>query len=305
MHQYGDADVLVYEDAPLPMIDADEVLIKVHSAAINPADWQFRYGHYRDFAPRNLPLILGWDVAGIVQDIGAATTRFKSGDQVFAMADMNRDGAYAEYIAVKAEYVATAPKSLSLSEAAGVPLAALTAWQAVFDHGQVAAGQTVLVHGGCGGVGMFAVQFAHQAGAYVITTASHCNAELARSLGADRVIDYRKLDFSEHLRDVDLVVDTIGGETREKSWGVLRYNGMLAAVAMPPPETARAIHHGVRAAMIAVQANGIRLQKISDMIDAGKLRVLIDRAYPLHEAAAAHRYSESRHARGKLILRVN
>lgn len=304
IHEYGAAAVLRYEEAPLPAVAADEVLVEVHAAGVNPADWQFRYGYYKDFAPRTLPFILGWDVAGVVKTVGAGVERWKSGDRVFAMADMNRDGAYAEFVAVRAEHLAPAPTTLPLQHAAGVPLAALTAWKALFDDGQLKAGQSVLVHAAAGGVGLFAVQLAKWAGARVAATASSASVGLVESLGADQVIDYRAGDFARQLANVDIVIDTVGGATRAASWGVLRKAGTLVAVAMPPPETGTALQHGVRAAMTVVVPDGRRLSEVGKLIDAGKLRVVIDSEFPLEQAAPAHERSESRRARGKIILRV-
>jgi NADPH:quinone reductase-like Zn-dependent oxidoreductase len=304
-HAYGDAGVLRYEDAPMPEMADDDLLIKVHSAGVNPADTQFRRGDYRAFVPLALPFILGWDVAGTVEAVGSRVTTFKPGDAVFAMSDMGRNGAYADYVAVRASEAARAPRSLPLEEAAGVPLAALTAWKALFDEGGLRSGQSVLIHAGAGGVGLFAIQLARRAGAQVITTASSANHALLRQLGAHQVIDYRERDFAAGLKDLDVVLDTVGGETRERSWPLLRPAGMLAAIAMPPPDAQAARRHGVRAAMVSVQPNGERLAEIGRLIDAGELTVVIDRHLPLSEAAAAHRYSEERHARGKIILRVN
>ncbi len=303
-HQYGDAGVLRYEDAPKPQVGLDELLIRVHSAGVNPADWQFRQGYYKDFAPRPLPFIPGWDVAGMVEAVGAQVTRFKPGDAVFAMADMSRNGAYAEYIAVCADHVAPAPRAIPLQQAAAVPLAALTAWSALFAHGALAPGQSVLVHAGAGGVGLFAVQLAHHAGARVLATASAANHELLRRFGADEVIDYRGENLALRATGMDLVIDTVGGEMREQSWKLLRPGGLLAGVAMPPPDETQARAHGVRAAMIAVTPDGARLAEIGALIDAGKLQVLIDSEYPLADAAVAQVRSQGRHARGKIILRV-
>jgi len=300
-HAYGDAGVLRHEDAPLPIPNDDEVLIKVHAAGVNPADVQFRRGDYQAFVPLPLPFIPGWDVAGRVADRAGG---FKAGDAVFAMADMSRNGAYAEYISVRAVDVAHAPSSLPLEHAAGVPLAALTAWSALFDVGQLRAGQSVLVHAGAGGVGQFAIQLARRAGARVIATASASNHELLRRLGADVVIDYRSADFAAGLEGVDVVLDTVGGPTREKSWPVLREGGILVAIAMPPPDEAIARRRGVRTAMVTVVPNGGRLAEIARLIDAGELAVMIDSEFPLEQAEKAHRRIEQGHARGKIVLRV-
>ncbi|HSV36395.1 MAG TPA: NADP-dependent oxidoreductase, partial [Ramlibacter sp.] len=240
-------------------------------------------------------------VAGTV---AADSGRFKTGDRVFAMADMRRDGAYAEYIAVHAGHVALAPVGIPLEHAAGVPLAALTAWKALFDEGGLQRGQSVLIHAGAGGVGLFAIQLARRAGARVIATASSANHELLCRLGANVVIDYRLADFAADLKDIDLVLDTVGGETRARSWPVLRAGGVLVAIAMPPPDPLEAERHSVRTAMVAVTPDGERLAQVARMIDAGELEVVIDREFPLAEAAEAHRRIEAGHARGKIILRV-
>ena len=304
IHEYGDSEVLRVEDAPMPEIGADDVLVKVHAAGINPADCQYRRGDFKAFAPLALPAILGWDVSGIVERIGRSVQRFKVGERVFAMTRMNRDGAYAEFVAANCADVAPMPGSMSFEQAAAVPLAALTAWKALFDVAQLAAKQHVLIHAGAGGVGSFAVQLAHRAGVRVTATASAENAPLVHSLGADQVIDYRTQNVAESVRDVDAVLDTAGGETRAQSWRSLRAGGILAAIAMPPPDESAARLHGVRAAMVQVIPDGGRLREIGALIDAGELRVLIDSVFPLDQAAAAHRRSETRHARGKIVLKV-
>jgi NADPH:quinone reductase-like Zn-dependent oxidoreductase len=302
-HTYGDAGVLRCEDAPLPVALEGDLLIQVHAAGVNPADAQFRRGDYQAFAPLPLPFIPGWDVAGTVL-MAPPDANFRPGDRVFALADMRRQGAYAELIAVSAQHVARAPARLALEQAAGVPLAALTAWTALFDSGGLRAGQTVLVHAGAGGVGLFAVQLARRAGARVIATASAKHHELLRRLGVDVAIDYRAGDFAAGLRDVDVVLDTVGGETRERSWPVLRQGGILVAIAMPPPDALAAERHGVRTAMVAVAPNGERLAQIAHLIDAGELEVAIDSEFPLEQAGEAHRHIERGHTRGKIILRV-
>lgn len=303
IHGYGATDVLRYEEAPMPALNPDDVLIRVHAAGVNPADWKFRAGWYAEYAPRSLPFILGWDVAGTVEEVGAAARGFKKGDLVFAMADMARNGAYAEYIAVRADEVAMAPASISLAAASGVPLAALTAWMALFDAGDLRAGQTVLIHAAAGGVGGFAVQLAKRAGATVIATASAPNVNYVRALGADQVIDYRSEDFSGLVQDVDMVLDSMGGATQEKSWGVLRKGGILACLALPLDEAAAA-RHQVRAVPVFVVPNGARLASIAGLIDTGALKVGPAREFALDQVAAAHAASETGSGRGKIILRV-
>jgi len=305
IHAYGDSSVLSLEEAPMPVVADDDILIRVHAAGVNPADTQFRRGDYRSFIPMALPFVLGWDVAGTVAALGAQVTSFRRGDAVFAMSDMRRHGAYAEFIAVRASEVAPAPSSLPLEHAAGVPLAALTAWQALFGEARLTAGQTVLVHAGAGGVGLFAIQLAHHAGARVIATASAARHGLLGRLGAHELIDYRNGDFAAHLKNVDVVLDTVGADTRTRSWPVLRKGGMLVGIAMPPPDDATARAHGVRQTMVAVVPDGKRLAEIKGLIDTGALKVVIDREYPLAQAAAAHDRSQEGHACGKIILRVS
>jgi NADPH:quinone reductase-like Zn-dependent oxidoreductase len=304
-HGYGEAGVLCCEDAPVPTPGNGELLVKIHAAGVNPADVQFRRGDYQAFVPLPLPFIPGWDVAGTVVATGAGVSGFELGERVFAMADMSRNGAYAEYIALRASDLARAPARLPLEHAAGVPLAALTAWKALFDIAELRAGQSVLVHAGAGGVGQFAIQLAKRAGARVIATASAPNHELLRRLGAEVLIDYRTADFAADLKGIDVVLDTVGGQTRARSWPVVRRGGILVAIAMPPPDAAAAERHGVRTAMLAVTPHGERLAEIARLIDAGELEVRIDREFPLDQAVQAHRFIEQGHTRGKIILRVS
>jgi NADPH:quinone reductase-like Zn-dependent oxidoreductase len=304
IHDYGGTSVLRREDAPLPTVRQDDMLIRVQAAGVNPADCQFRRGDYRSAAPLAMPAILGWDVAGTIDRAGPRTTGFSVGDPVFAMCEMGRDGAYAEFVAVQAKHVAPAPKSLPLKVAAAVPLAALTAWHALFDLGQLLSDQSVLIHAAAGGVGLFAVQLARSAGARVTATARPENHELLRSLGAEACIDYRNDDWASTLHDFDLVIDGAGGAAREKSWSVVREGGMLVAIAMPPADPVAAGKRNRRAATAHVVPDGARLREIGTMIDAGRLKVIIDSEFRLVDVAAAHARSESRHARGKILLVV-
>src|SRR5712672_64055 len=206
IHNYGGPEVLQYEDAPRPKPQAGEVLIRVHAAGVNPIDWKVRQGHMKDFWPHKFPLILGWDLSGVVEELGRGVSRFKIGDEVYSVPDVSRDGAYAEYIVVRESEIALKPKSLHHIRAATVPLAALTAWQALFDTGQLQPGQRVLIHGGSGGVGHFAVQLAKWKGAYVFATASTKNQELLRELGADEIIDYSTQRFEDVARNIDIAL---------------------------------------------------------------------------------------------------
>jgi NADPH:quinone reductase-like Zn-dependent oxidoreductase len=303
IHEYGGPNVLRYEDAPVPAIAPDEVLIEVRCAGVNPVDRAIRQGLFKDKLRHTLPLVLGWDVAGVVVEAGSGANGFRIGDQVYSRPDIARDGAYAEYIAVKAHDCARKPERMAFAAAAGVPLAALTAWKALFDEGGLKSGQTVLVHAASGGVGSFAVQLAKAFHCQVVAVTSTPNVEMVKALGADRVVDYRKQDFAASVRDVDVVLDTLGGETQSKSWGVLRDGGTLVSVVSPPDQRAGAERHAT-GKYAWVVPDGARLQLLAGMIDAGKLRTVIDTILPLAQAPAAHERSAGGRARGKIILAV-
>jgi NADPH:quinone reductase-like Zn-dependent oxidoreductase len=303
IHNYGGPEVLQYEDAPRPEPQAGEVLVRVHAAGVNPIDWKVREGHMKDFWPHKFPLILGWDVSGTIEEVGPGVSRFKIGDEVYSVPDSTRNGAYADYIVVRESELALKPNSLHHIRAAAVPLAAVTAWQALFDAGQLVSGQRMLIHGGSGGVGHVAVQLAKWKGAYVFATASTKNQELLRELGVVEPIDYTQQRFEDVARDVDLVLDLIGGETQERSWSVLKKGGVLLSLVQPPSvEKAKAL--GVRAAFVAGHPSGAQLAEIAKLIDSGELKPVIDRILPLSEARRAHELSQSGHVRGKIVLRV-
>jgi NADPH:quinone reductase-like Zn-dependent oxidoreductase len=306
IHNYGGPEVLQYENAPRPKPQAGEVLVRVHAAGVNPIDWKVREGHMKDFWPHKFPLILGWDLSGVVEEVGpspAAAGRFKIGDEVYSIPDPTRNGAYADYIVVREPELALKPNSLHHIRAAAVPLAALTTWQALFDTAQLQPGQRALIHAGSGGVGHFAVQLAKWKGAYVFATASTKNQDLLRKLGVDEPIDYTQQRFEDIARDVDLVLDLIGGETQERSWSVLKKGGVLLSLVQPPSvEKAKAL--GVRVAFVAGHPSGAQLAEIAKIIDSGKLAPVIDRILPLSEARRAHELSQSGHTRGKIVLRV-
>jgi NADPH:quinone reductase-like Zn-dependent oxidoreductase len=306
IHKYGGPEVLQYEDAPWPKPQASEVLIRVHAAGVNPVDWKVREGYMKDFWPHKFPLILGWDLSGVVEAVGpgpAAAGRFNIGDEVYSVPDVSRDGAYAEHVVVRESELALKPKSLHHVHAAAAPLAALTSWQALFDAGQLVSGQRILIHGGSGGVGHVAVQLAKWKSAHVFGTASTKNQELLRELGVDEPIDYTKQKFEDVARDVDLVLDLIGGETQERSWSVLKKGGvLLSLVQTPSVEKAKAL--GVRAAFVAGHPSGAQLAEIAKLIDSGELKLTIDRILPLSEVRRAHELSKSGHTRGKIVLRV-
>ncbi len=303
IHAYGGPELLHYEDVPRPQPKPDDLLIRVRAAAVNPVDWKIREGYLKGFLNHHLPLILGWDVAGEVVEVGPAATGFKVGDEVYSRPDIERDGGYAEYIAVKASDAALKPATLNPVHAAAVPLAALTAWQSLVDAAQLQAGQTVLIHAAAGGVGSFAVQLAKARGARVIATASAVNTGLVADLGADQFIDYTRTRFEHVVKEVDVVFDTIGGDTQERSWQVLKPGGILVSVVSPPPE-AIAAAHGARGAFVFIHPSGAQLATIAQLIDQGRMRPIIHTVLPLNQARQAHAISEGGHARGKIILKV-
>ncbi len=306
IHAWGGPEVLKYEDAPDPALGDDDVLVRVHAAGVNPVDWKVREG--RTGIPYAMPMIPGWDLSGVVLATGAKVTRFLTkGEEVYGRPDIRRNGTYAELVAVRASELAQKPESIDHVHAAGVPLAALTAWQSLFNAApgfqgaHLQAGQTVLVHAAAGGVGSFAVQLAKVHGARVIGTCSAKNIDYVRSLGADEVVDYTKKRFEEVVRDVDVVIDLVGGETMSRSWGVLKKDGILVSI-ISPPSADEAARHGVRAGYVFVQPSADQLQSIATMIDAGKLRACVSKVLPLAQAREAHELSQSGHARGKIVL---
>jgi NADPH:quinone reductase-like Zn-dependent oxidoreductase len=304
IHKYGGPEVLQYEDAPRPQPESGEVLIRVYAAGVNPVDWKIRAGLLKEVFPVSFPLIPGWDLSGVVEELGPDVTKFNKGDEVFAMPDPTRNGTYAEYIVVRESEVALKPKSLHHVRAAAIPAAALTAWNALFDTARLRLGQRVLIHGGSGGVGHFAVQLAKWKGAHVIATASAKNQELVDELGADEVIDYQAQKFEDVARKIDIVLDTIGSDTQERSWKVLKKGGVLVSLVQPPSEEkARSV--SVRGAMVQNRPDGAKLADIAKIIDAGQLAPVIDRILPLSEVRRAHELSKSGHTHGKIVLRIS
>lgn len=303
-HQYGGPETLRLDEVSMPEIGPDEVLVEIHACAVNPADFKFRAGWYAQYVPLSLPFIPGADFSGSVVKAGPLASRFKPGDPVFGMRPVQTGGSYAEYIAVPSDTLAHKPFNVSHAEAAGAPLAGLTAWSALFDHARIGPGQTILIHAAAGGVGSFAVQLAKRAGAHVIATTSASHVELVSSLGADEVIDYRSTDFTTVVKNVDVVLDTLGGESQARSFGVLRAGGTMVTLQPPGIDDAVARAHGVRAGLVAVTAHGDRTAELAALLQAGTLKVVIDQTFPLAEARAAHERSESGRARGKIVLQV-
>jgi len=304
IHNYGGPEVLRFEDAPRPIPGSGELLIKVHAAAVNPVDGKIRAGSMKDIVPLVLPFIPGWDVSGVVETTGSGVTKFKKGDEVYARPDLSRNGAYAEYVVVKEAETALKPRSVDHVHSAAIPIVASTAWQALFDHAALGNEQRILIHGASGGVGSFAVQLAKWKGAYVIGTASTENQAFLRELGVDEAIDYEKTRFENMVDDVDVVLDTIGGDTRTRSWKVLKKGGILVSIIGPPPSADEAAKHGVRSAFFSAQTNASQLAEIAKLVDSGKIYPIVETVLPLAEARRAHELTEKGHARGKIVLKV-
>jgi NADPH:quinone reductase-like Zn-dependent oxidoreductase len=299
IHEFGGVEKLIYENVPIPEPAPDELFIRVYAAGVNPVDWKIREGQRKNNI--KLPLILGWDVAGIVIHKGILVPNFAEGDRVFARLDLTRDGAYSEYAIAKASEAAHAP-SIYFDMAAGIPLASQTAWMGLFEVGKLKHNNKILIHGASGGVGMFAVQLAKIVGAYVVGTTSEGNFDVVKSLGANEVIDYKKEDFRKKVKDFDMVFDTIGGETQEHSWQVMHKGGTL--VSTVGVDESMGTKFGMIGKSFMVNSNGARLEQIAGLIDKGLLRVIIEKEFPLNEVRKAHELSQSGKASGKIILRV-
>ncbi|MBS3904734.1 MAG: NADP-dependent oxidoreductase [Simkania sp.] len=302
-HVHGGPEVLRYEDVNTPTINADEVLIRVRSAGVSPFDAKVRRGYYKDFYG-SLPHILGWDLSGDVVAIGLDISSVKKGDPVFGYIDAHRmGGAYAEYAILKKDEVSYKPLHVSYHEAAAVAMNGLTAWQALFDTAHLEKGQTVLIHAAAGGVGHLAVQFAKWKGAHVIGTASAKNREFVLSLGADECIDYTTTPFESAVKDIDLVLDTIGGDTLKKSFSAVTPTG--AVVTITDFEGIKeAARYGVKGLTVFVKPNTKQLSEIGHLMEQGKLKVQIEKVFPLQEAEKAHILCETGHGKGKIILMV-
>ncbi|HEU5079033.1 MAG TPA: NADP-dependent oxidoreductase [Opitutaceae bacterium] len=299
IHRVGGPDVLQVDDIARPEPGDDEVLISVHACGVNPVDTKIRAGEFPLFKPE-LPAILGRDIAGSVERVGKHVKGWLEGEPVFGMLDYER-GAYAEFALASPLEIARKPSKLDAVRAAGVPMASLTAWQSLFDLGDLRAGERVLIHGGSGGVGHFAIQFAKNVGAEVFTTASAKDREFLRGLGAQRVIDYKSERFEEIVSEADLVLDLIGGETRERSWGVLKNGGRLVTTIGQPEVPAHAPKK-VSAWGTVVKADPDQLAKIGQLIDEGKISVVVSDVFPLADARAAHDDLANGHKPGKIVL---
>jgi len=325
LDRYGSADCVRARDLPDPEVREDDVLVQVRAAGVNQLDSKIRNGEFKLILRYRLPLVLGHDVAGVVVRVGSRVRRFKPGDEVYARPADGRIGAFAEFIAINEADVAFKPKALTMEEAASIPLVGLTAWQALIERADLRTGQRVLIHAGSGGVGTFAIQLAKHAGATVATTTSTDNVDLVRSVGADIVIDYKKEDFADVLRDYDVVLHSLDKVTLEKSLGVLKPGGQLISISGPPDAAfARsigaswvlrmilgALSYGIRSkakrrqarySFLFMRANGDHLSEITSLIDDGIIRPVVDRVFPFASTKEAMAYVEAGRAKGKVVV---
>ncbi|GAB3328854.1 NADP-dependent oxidoreductase [Micromonospora halotolerans] len=329
VERYGDASAVRAGDVRDPQVGDQDVLVRIHAASVNPLDLRTRNGDFKVILPYRVPFVLGNDLAGVVVAAGAGVTRFTVGDEVYARPDKNRIGAFAELIAIHQDDVATKPTTLTMEEAASIPLVGLTAWQALVERANVQAGQKVLIHAGSGGVGTIAIQLAKHLGASVATTASTSKVGLVKDLGADVVVDYKKQAFETVLHDYDVVLDTLGGETLDKSLRVLKPGGKVISIAGPPDPTfakelganplvrlvmtalsfrtrQRARRRRVTYSFLFMRASGDQLREVTSLIEAGTIRPVVDRVFPFESIREALAYVEEGRAKaGKVVVRMN
>jgi NADPH:quinone reductase-like Zn-dependent oxidoreductase len=303
IHAYGGPEVIHVEDSPRPTPGPGEVLVRVHSTTVNPFDCALRAGYLAGYFQPTFPLVLGTDLAGTIEELGPDTNSFERGDLVFGRGGVSRDGTNAEFAVLPATDVAPIPASLDFAHAAALPHVALTSWQALFELGGLAPGQTVLIHGAAGGVGHVATQLAKWRGARVIGTASK-NIEFLSELPVDQVINYVTTPFESVAHDVDIVLDIIGGDTQERSWQTLKKGGILVSTVQPPPQE-KADAFGVRQAMVYTNPPiGKTLTELGTLVENGTVRPHVSGVHPLAEIARVHNMIEGKHTRGKLVLQV-
>lgn len=308
--QFGGPEELHLSSVPIPKPAPHEVQIQIEYTAVNPVDWKVREGYLSKRLPHHFPLIPGWDAAGKISSVGSSVKNFKVGDEVYAYCrkDTVEEGTYAQFITVAAENVARKPKNINFAEAASIPLAGLTAWQALFDVGKLQKGQTALIHAGAGGVGSLAIQLAKWAGAKVITTASQDKADYVKKLGADLIIDYQNENFVDRIKKacpkgIDLVFDMIGGETLAESATLLKKGGVLVSL-LEKLDEAEVKSLGIHSEYVFVRPNGQELADITDLVEKGFIQVPFLEEMPLRDAAKAQEKVRQGHTKGKIVLRV-
>ena len=303
VHEYGGPEVLKYEDVPRPEPKENEILVHVIAAGVNPVDGMVRAGMFAKYGKTPFPMIPGYDIAGIVEETGPKITKFKKGDSVYAYISLKDGGGYAEYAVATEVEAAPKPKLPNYVQAAAVPVVALTAWQALIDTAKLSEGQTVLIHGGSGGVGSFAIQIAKARGAKVIATASTANQDLLKKLGVDVAIDYTKQKFEDVAKDVDIVLDSVGKDTLARSYGVVKKGGFIVSL-VAEPDQSELDKYAIRGAGISVKPNANELAEIAQLIDDKKIKVVVSQVLPLAEAVKAQEQVATHHTRGKIVLKV-
>lgn len=303
LHARGGTEQLVYEDAPQPAMEPGDALVRVHATGITRTEltWDQTYQH-ADGSPR-IPTIPGHEMSGVVEAVSDDAAGLARGDAVYGLCDFTRDGAAAEFVAARASSLAKKPRTIDHVASAALTLSGLTAWQALFTHAGLERGQKVLIHGGAGGVGVFAVQLAKWKGAHVITTSSAANHEFLRGLGADEIVDYTKTRFEDAVRDVDLVLDAVGGDTVARSWGLLRPGGWMISVAEAVPEN-EAREHGVRGLFFIVEPDRGQLEEMGRLVDQGILKIFVAKVFPLVQAREAFELALEAHTRGKIVIKI-
>ena len=303
IHQQGGPEVLQYEDAPRPNLGAEEALVRVHAASINPADWKTRGGFQPARTPLVFPYILGWDISGVIEAVGPNVTEFKEGDTVYGLIRFPQQGsAYAEYATAPVAQIAHKPTRLDSLHAAALPLVALTAWQALFDTAHLDVGQKVVIHGATGGVGHIAIQLAKAKGAYVIGVASAKNADFVRSLGADAVIDYSTTELEHSASEVDVVFDTVGGPNGPRFLPTMKNGGTYVSIAWALPDADKAAQANITATGLLVHPDAPTLTQLAQWVDKGNVTPVLERVFPLAHAKQAHELGEAGHTLGKIVL---
>jgi NADPH:quinone reductase-like Zn-dependent oxidoreductase len=303
IHAYGGPEVLKLEDAPRPEPKEDEILIRVVAASVNPVDAAIRKGYLAELIGNKFPLVLGMDVAGVVEKTGAKISKFKVGDPVYAFFTLASEGGYAQFAVAKESEAAPKPRGVSYVQAAAVPAAASTAWQVLVETAKLSAGQTVLIHGGSGGVGHFAIQIAKARGAKVIATASTANQDFLKQMGADQAVDYTKTKFEDVAKDVDVVLDAVGRDTLKRSYGVVKKGGIIVSI-VDEPEQAALDTHGIRGMTLRSTPKASVLEELTRLIEAKKITPVVSQTLPLSEVAKAQGQIATRHTRGKIVLQV-
>ena len=311
LESFGSNEVLKIGEIAKPVAAANEVLIRLSHTSVNPVDYKIRDGHLQGLLPHKLPVVLGWDAAGVIEAVGPGVSSFKPGDRVFAYArkEVVQNGTYAEYITLPVTSVAIAPKSVDGAAAAAIPLVALTAWQSLFDFADLKAGESVFIPGGSGGVGSFAIQLAKIKGARVITSASTRNKEYLKGLGADAVVDYTKDDVAAKVLEfapngVDVVFDCVGAETQTEAWRVVKKSGRFVSIVDSPDETfAKTLN--VKSGFWFVQPDAPRLALLSELVDSGKLKLPAISVRSIKDAAKALAEVETRRVQGKIVLKID